>query len=139
MNNYNRRSFREKIARFMAGRYGTDRLYFFLLFLCSSAIIVNIFLGSFLLSVVEFLLIGYAIFRVLSRNVYKRQKENEFFLKLTKRPRDFFNLQKCKMRDRKTHAFRRCPSCKNQLRLPKTKGRHTVVCPVCKNRFDTKI
>lgn len=140
MNNYNGRpSFRERIARFMMGRYGVDRLYYFLLALTFILIVINLFIGSFIISLLESALICCSIFRVMSRNVYKRQQENEKFLKITEKPRKFFNLQKCRIRDRKTHVYRRCPSCKNNLRLPKQKGRHTVACPCCKNRFDVRI
>ena len=132
-------SWRERIARFMAGRYGIDRLYHFLMVLCFILIVVNLFVHSFIIATLEFALLIYATFRVLSRNVYKRQKENLAFLKITEKPTAFFKLIKCKWRDRKTHVYRKCPSCKNNLRLPKQKGAHTVVCPYCKNRFDVKI
>ena len=140
MRDFNRRpSFRERIAGFMAGRYGADRLYHFLLAICSILIIINVFVNSFILSAIEITLITYTFYRVMSRNIYKRQQENEKFIKLIDKPKKFFNLQKCKVRDRKTHVYRRCPSCKNNLRLPKQKGKHTVVCPCCKNRFDVRI
>ena len=140
MRNFNRRSpIRERIAGFMAGRYGTDRLYHFLLAICSILIIINIFANSFILSILESALIIYTFYRVMSRNVYKRQQENEKFIKFIDKPKKFFNLQKCKVRDRETHVYRKCPACKNNLRLPKEKGKHTVVCPCCKNRFDVRI
>lgn len=140
MGNYNRRpSFRERVATFMAGRYGIDRLYYFLLAICFILIVINLFASSIIISIIESTLFAYAIFRVMSRNIYKRQQENEKFIKLIEKPKKIFNLQKCKMRDRKTHVYRKCPSCKNNLRLPRQKGKHTVVCPCCKHRFDVKI
>lgn len=140
MRNYDRRpSLRERIAGFMAGRYGIDRLYYFLLAICSILIIINFFVNSLAISIIESLLFVYAIYRVLSRNIYKRQAENEKFIKLWDKPKKFINLQKCKIRDRKTHVYRKCPSCKNNLRLPKEKGKHTVSCPCCKHRFDVRI
>jgi hypothetical protein len=140
MGNYNRRpSLRERFAMFMMGRYGIDRLYYFLLAICFAIIVVNIFVNSLILSLIESALFAYAIFRVLSKNIYKRQQENEKFIKMADKPKKFFNLQKCKRRDKNTHVYRRCPSCKNNLRLPRQKGEHTVVCPCCKHRFDVKI
>ena len=134
-----RSGFREKIARFMMGRYGADRLYHFLVSLCCIMIVVNFFVNSLLLSLVETGLFIYANFRVMSRNVYKRQRENAAFLKILEKQKGFFKLQKAKRRDRKTHVFKKCPSCKNNLRLPRQKGKHTVLCPCCKNRFEVKI
>ena len=140
MRNYNDRpSFRERLARFMYGRYGIDRLYYFLLAICFILIVINLFVGSYFISVLESALFAYAFFRVMSKNIYKRQQENEKFIKLADKPSKFINLQKCKRRDRATHVYKKCPSCKNNLRLPKEKGEHTVVCPCCKNRFKVKI
>ena len=96
--NYNRPTLRERLARFMAGRYGQDNLYHALLVVSFVIIIVNIFLDSLLLSILELFLISYAVFRFMSRNVYKRRKENEFFLKIMKKPKSFFGMQKAKIR-----------------------------------------
>lgn len=140
MSNYNGRpSFRERIARFMAGRYGIDSLYYFLLGICFILIVINLFASSYIISIIETALFVYALYRVMSRNIYKRQQENERFIKLTRKPKGFINLQKCKNRDRKTHVYKKCPSCRNNLRLPREKGKHTVVCPCCKHRFDVRI
>ena len=139
MRNYHRNSFRERIARFMMGRYGIDKLYHFLIAICAILIVVNIFINNLVIAIVEMAIFIYAFFRVMSKNIYKRQKENQKFLKLMEKPLKFINLLKCKWRDRKSHVYKKCPSCKNNLRLPKQKGKHTVVCPCCKNRFDVKI
>lgn len=139
INNNRRPSFRERMAQFMAGRYGIDRLYYFLLAICFVLIVINLFLNNIIISIIESVLFIYAIFRVMSKNIYLRQQENEKFIKFCDKPKKFINLQKCKKRDRATHVYKKCPSCKNNLRLPKQKGEHTVVCPCCKHRFDVKI
>ena len=132
-------SFRERIARFMVGRNGADALYHAIIFVCCIIVVVNVFVGSFLLSLLETGLIIYAIFRVMSRNVYKRRQENAVFLKILSKPKKHFEFRAVKRRDRKTHVFKKCPKCKNNLRLPRDKGKHTVLCPCCKNRFEVKI
>ena len=43
INNNRRPSFRERMAQFMAGRYGIDRLYYFLLAICFILIVINLF------------------------------------------------------------------------------------------------
>ena len=144
MNNYDRRpSFKERLAEFMMGRYGVDELYYFIIGSSILVMVVNLFISnpivSYAMLAVEFGLLGLSTYRLLSKNIYKRQKENQIFLKLIDKPKKFINLQKCKIRDRKTHVYRKCPACKNNLRLPKQKGKHTVVCPCCKNRFDVRI
>lgn len=140
MNNYNGRpSFRERIQQFMMGRYGIDRLYYMLLAICFILIVINLFANSLVISLIESLIFAYALFRVMSRNIYKRQQENEKLNQIIDAIKKFTNLQKCKYRDRKTHVYRKCPSCRNNLRLPKEKGKHTVSCPCCKHRFDVRI
>ena len=77
------------------------------------------------------ILIFVIFYRIFSRNIQKRRQENEKFC-------GFFKLIRNRFRDRKTHVYRKCPKCKAVLRLPKAKGKHTVVCPRCKNRFEVK-
>ena len=135
-------SMRERFARLMFGRYGADNIYYVLLSICFVLIILSLIFPPpvcYIISLVETAIFAYAIFRTLSRNIYKRQQENEKFLKFFNKPKEIIRLQKCKRRDRKTHVYKKCPSCRNNLRLPKEKGKHTVVCPCCKNRFDVKI
>ena len=140
MDNFGRRpSFRERVARFMVGRYGMDHLYYFLLTFCTVLIVINIFAKSYILSSVNTLLLVFAFYRVLSKNIYKRQRENEKFIVIWDKLKKFHNLQKCRYRDRKTHVYRKCPSCNSNLRLPKQKGKHTVSCPCCRHRFDVRI
>ncbi len=133
------RYLRERLMRFMQGRYGSDSLNNFLLAVYFILFIVNIFVYNIALWLLETLLVIWMFFRMLSRNIYKRRAENEKFLKLTKNFKNFFALTRNRIRDRKTHVYRTCPACKSTLRLPKQKGKHTAVCPRCARRFDVDI
>lgn len=130
---------RESFARFMVGRYGPDQLYNFLLAVYVALLVLNLFINSFALMLLESAVLVYMLFRVFSRNIYKRQEENRWYLRVSKKPKDFFALTKNRFRDRKTHVYRACPSCKSTLRLPKQKGKHTAVCPRCARRFEVNI
>ena len=135
-------SFRERVARFMYGRNGTDALCKALLIVYLILIVINLFLPypySLFLSITELVLGGYIIFRTMSRNLWKRRRENQWYLSRIGRIKGFFALQKQKRHDRKTHYFCKCKHCKKTLRLPRIKGRHTVRCPLCNERFDIKI
>jgi hypothetical protein len=123
----------------MYGRYGTDTLstvllyvYFAFVLICT---IVSIFVRSIWFSlfyyVVASALVVWMFSRMFSKNIAARKRENDKFC-------GFFKLRKNKFRDRKTHVYRKCPACKAVLRLPKAKGKHFVVCPRCKNRFEVK-
>ena len=131
--------FGERLARFMAGRYGNDQLNNFLLIVVMVILVVNVFVHSYIITLVYLLLWGYSLFRMMSRSIYKRRAENEKFLKLWSPIANELKLMKNKHRDRKTHVYKKCPKCKAVLRLPKQKGEHTVRCPKCGERFEVKI
>ena len=131
--------FREKLARFMYGRYGGDQFNNFLLILVAVLMIVNMFVNSIIMYIVYTALWIWTIYRMMSRKIYKRQQENLKFLSLWNPVKNKFKLAQNKRRDRKTHVYKKCPKCKAVLRLPRQKGKHTVKCPKCANRFDVKI
>ena len=134
-----RRPWRERLYSFMIGRNGGDALSRALLILYLALFVVNLFAHSWVLTLIEYAIAVYALFRMLSRNLPARRRENAWYLKYENGVKDFFKLQKSKWRDRKTHAYRRCPQCKSMLRLPRQQGKHTVRCPQCQHRFETKI
>jgi hypothetical protein len=134
----------------MYGRNGIDNFHHFLFWVIMILSLINIYFKSWVISAITFLLLIYSIFRVLSRNVYRRQKENQIYLKYVAKLRGIYNkskkvvkskisILKDRWRDRKTHVYKKCPHCKNTLRLPKIKGKHTAACPCCDARFDVKI
>lgn len=131
--------FTDRLIRFMYGRNGNDKLNQFLFWVYFVLLLLNLFLSSVILWVVELILVALYMFRFLSRNLYRRQAENRKFLKIWNKFTGFFKLQKNKFRDRKTHVYRKCEHCKAVLRLPKKKGKHTVRCPQCGKTFSVKI
>ncbi len=132
--------FWERFRRFWFGRNGADQLYQLMMWVSLVLLLVNLFLGSLLLSLLELVILGLATYRLLSRNIYRRQLENQAFLRLIGGVKNQFKLMRNRFRDRKTHIYRKCPSCRRMLRLPKiAKGKHTVCCPCCGNRFQTNV
>ena len=133
--------FKYKLARFFMGRYGNDTLNTVLLWtylgfiIVASVLSVTALKNALWFDIVRFivtsLLIVIIFYRMMSRNIAKRSRENERF-------KSFFKLRKNRFKDRKTHVYRKCKNCKAVLRLPKAKGKHTVVCPRCKNRFKVR-
>jgi len=127
------------LIRFFSGRYGVDALNRFLLISYLIVFLLGSLLSSSILSLIAAFLAVYMLIRMLSRNHYARSKENRVYLSIKGRIVGFFRLCRDRFRDRKTHIYRTCPSCKAPLRLPRTKGEHTVRCPKCANRFDVKV
>ena len=134
---------RNFFRNFLIGRYGPDQLYYALfggaLVLCIAArITAKLALLSSILMAVGYALLVFAIFRMLSRNINARRRENDRFLKFWWPIRmKFVNLSQ-RRKSRKTHRFFKCPGCKNLLRVPKGKGKITITCPRCGERFTKK-
>lgn len=131
-------NFINKLTKFMYGRYGVDDLYYFLLIICLIIIILNIFIHSSILTIIELIIFSVAIYRYLSKNTYKRNKENKKYLYIKDKILNYFNYQRRKYNDRNTHMYKKCPKCKQKIRLPLKKGKHTVKCPNCSHKFEVK-
>lgn len=126
---------REKLIRFMYGRYGADSFGRFLLI---AAIVLSVLSGLFRLDVLYILaeaILIYSCFRMFSRNIYKRSAENQAYLKHTAKLRFWWHNQKSLMQQRKTHHIYKCPSCSQKIRIPRGKGKIEVRCPKCGTTF----
>ena len=129
---------REKIARFMAGRNGNDQLNRFLLLvdivLLLIAAIFKDGIGRYVYPFV-FVLLAYAYFRMLSRNVYKRREENGKYMRLKYKADAALHLRKERWVQRKDYKFFTCPSCRTSLRVPRHRGKVKIVCRKCGTSF----
>jgi len=118
------------LRNFMAGRYGTDRLNMVILSVGLVASLLSVLIQFAPVNLVLFLLsygmMFWAIFRTLSRNTYKRYQENRKFLQLTGR-----------MKDRE-HRYFDCPKCRQMVRVPRGKGKISITCPRCREKFVKK-
>lgn len=128
---------RERLQRFFDGRNGVDNLGQFL----NITSLILLILGIFTLPVFSFLGIAlyiWNLYRMLSRNLYKRSQENDAYLQLTNKVKKWLSLQKKRFAQRKTHRIYRCPSCKQAVRVPKGKGKISLTCPTCQTQFIKK-
>lgn len=129
---------KDKLIRFMAGRYGIDSLGKATLIAAIAAMLLSSFFGSVTLSLISWILIICTYFRMFSRNIYKRSSENQAYLAKTRKIRTWFATQKNLMAQRKTHHIYRCPTCHQKIRVPRGKGRIEIRCPKCQTRFIKK-
>ena len=74
----------------------------------------------------------------MSKNFEARRKELNWYLRVSEKPRAEIKLLGNKIRDRKTHKYFKCKSCKTVLRVPKGRGKIEVTCPKCKMKEITK-
>ena len=118
------------LSRFMAGRYGTDKLNMVILgagfFVCIVCIFVRVPIVNLVLTLLSYGLMFWALFRSLSRNTYKRYEENRRFMRLVDRIKD------------REHRYYSCPRCRQSVRVPRGKGKIAITCPKCKEKFIKK-
>lgn len=129
---------RAAFSRFMSGRYGTDQLNMTMLW---TALIMSI-IGSIakvgLITLMADALLLLMFFRMLSKDRYKRQHENQMYLqktyKITQSVTEWVN----RMKNSKKYRYFTCPKCKKRLRVPRGVGSITITCKGCGNKFDKK-
>ena len=125
---------RDKLNKFMQGRYGVDAFARFTMGVALVAIIISIFfpggnrIGA-LFDTIGLLVLLYTYYRMLSRDIQKRYAENEKYLAATAKFRQCFNREKSMMNQRKT------PGCGQKIRIPKGKGKIEIECPKCHTKF----
>ena len=113
---------------FMIGRYGSDKLNTYLLgagvvLMLIGAIFGSKFVVASWCSLLSYIPLFWCIFRMYSRNIEARRRENAAFL-------TFFN----RMKD-KEHRYFRCPRCRQTVRVPRGRGKINIRCPKCSERF----
>ena len=118
------------LRSFMSGRYGSDRLN--MVILCAglvASILSSLFRNlnaRMIFLVLSYALMIWAIFRALSRNTYKRYQENRRFLLIFDR-----------LKDRNNRYFNG-PKCRQTVRVPRGKGKISITCPRCREKFIRK-
>ena len=121
---------RKATARFMEGRYGTDKLNIFLLRTSLIMMVVDMFLPGGLLKLIFWALpmelMIYSLIRSFSRNIYRRYEENRKYLQLLDMIKD------------RQHRYFDCPKCRQRVRVPRGKGKISITCPKCREKFIKK-
>ena len=112
---------REKLARFMIGRNGSDQLTRFISIVVCLALVLSLFLNSDAQLAIWFLAIVGAIY--------------VYFLRATASVRGYFRGLRERWVQRRDYRFFRCPSCRTLLRVPRGKGKIRVVCRKCGTSF----
>ena len=127
------------LRQFMYGRYGSDQLNMAILVLAVLVSLINSILtmalgnsevyGGIIAPVLSLCVCGllaYSFFRMFSRNIYKRQRENKKFTQLWMR-----------LKDRHNRYFH-CPNCRQTVRVPRGRGKICIRCPKCGEKFTRK-
>ena len=117
---------------FMLGRYGSDRLGTVLLItgivlsLLSSVLNRHFPLPAAVLTLLSYGALFFCVFRMYSRNITARRRENAAFV-------NFF----AHLKD-KEHRYFHCPQCRQTVRVPRGRGKINIRCPRCNRQFIKK-
>lgn len=128
---------REKLIRFMQGRYGVDRFNRFLMITAVVLMVLSMF-GADLCYLLAFVVMVYAYYRMFSKQIYKRSEENQKYLQYEWKVKGWLNKKKKELKQHKTHHIYRCPNCKQKIRVPKGRGRIAITCRRCQHEFVKK-
>ena len=123
------------LRRAMYGRYGSDQLSIFLMVLYVLLSLLSGIFSSGILYYVSLVPIVFCVYRMISRNIYKRREENARFLELIGPLTRWFRLRRMIHRD-KEHRYFKCPNCGQQLRVPRGKGKVQITCRSCGVSFE---
>lgn len=129
---------KERMQRFMAGRYGNDQLNQFIFIVAIISMVLEITTRQSLFYTLTLVLLILAYVRVFSRNINKRYEENMKFLQKKDAILNKFRKQKYYATQRRNFHIYTCPQCKQKIRIPKGKGKISITCPKCRTSFIKK-
>ena len=130
MPNFN---FKEMLKQELAKVIDNLNRLIFILWLIS--FILAIFIRNFWIDLIPIVLAIIFLFRLLSKNKYKREKENNTYLNIKKFLFKPFTVLSKNLKD-KNNIYRRCSKCKTILKLPLPyqSGIQHAKCPKCGKR-----
>ena len=113
---------------FMIGRYGSDQLNKWLLITGLVLMLVGTIAGRKVawmanLSLLAYVPLIWCIFRMYSRNIEARRRENAAVVRFLDHLKD------------REHRYYRCPRCRQTVRVPRGRGKIKIRCPKCGNQF----
>lgn len=138
----------QTVSEFMVGRYGYDKLSQFLILLSMVLMLLSVFLNVKYMYLIAILALALGYYRMASKNIKRRKKENEVFLSIVskfklkkkfdqtenegvKRYADFIVTQELGNDEETVYYCYKCRGCGREIREPENKGIVKIVCPDC--------
>lgn len=128
-----------KLMQFMRGRYGRIDLFSKHLMIVSILIMVgNIFIKSQILSLLTLVGLAISYYRLFSKKIYVRSNENQRYTAWWFKISQPLKRKSSQFKNRKAYRYFTCKSCKQQIRVPKNRGKIMITCPKCQHKFEKK-
>lgn len=130
--------FRAAVSRFMSGRYGSDQLNLTMVIGALIVTTIGSLTGVYFLTLAADALLLLAIFRMFSKDRYRRAHENQVYLEKTQKVRRAATEWINRVKNSRKYHYYTCPKCKQRLRVPRGVGNITITCKQCGTKFDKK-
>lgn len=125
---------KNKLIRFMQGRYGNDTLNNHLLILSLILALTSLIFRIPYVNYVAIALLVLIYIRAFSKKRFKRAAEGRKYLKAIAPIKKRFK----RLKEFPNYKYLKCPECKSEMRVPRKKGAILVTCPNCRAKFDAK-
>ena len=125
-----------KAAEWAQGRNGADNLSNACANVAILIVVIDLFARTWWLSLLALILLGYSWFRISSKNIAARRKENAAFTKQCAPAVPWLVNPIAAAKEGKDYKHLSCPSCGQRVRIPRGKGKVRVTCPKCHEKFD---
>ena len=130
--------FRAAVSRFMSGRYGSDQLNLTMVIGALIVTTIGSLSGVYFLTLAADALLLLAIFRMFSKDRYRRAHENQVYLEKTQKVRRAATEWVNRVKNSRKYHYYTCPKCKQRLRVPRGVGNISITCKQCGTKFDKK-
>ena len=130
--------FRAAVSRFMSGRYGSDQLNLTMVIGALIVTTIGSLSGVYFLTLAADALLLLAIFRMFSKDRYRRAHENQMYREKTQKVRRAATAWVNRVKNSRKYPYYTCPKCKQRLRVPRGVGNITITCKQCGTKFDKK-
>jgi len=117
------------------GRYGGDQFGMALVIFGLALSIGLSFVPVPYLSMLGYVPLVFAIYRMFSKNIAQRQRENYRFYSILNSIKTFPKTMKARSAARKIYRYFKCPKCRQKLRVPRGKGKVNITCAKCGEKF----
>lgn len=125
-------------TEWLRGRQGPDDLAVFCVYAAVLLVLADALASTRWLSWVALALVVYAAFRIQSKDLGARSRENQSFLRALGPARTWVQNPKAAFAELRAYKHARCRNCGQRVRVPRGKGRLRVTCPKCHSKFDVR-